>query len=327
MEHIHTLLSADDAEKLMHGKEISVEFNNAAVKPSSVSRYATNTLASNDPIEDRYAADSISRQLLYEGIPKAPADKIQGDGLKLFSVIDGHGGWATSQLLSQTLHPMLVLSLRSLHAGNTPEAGLTSSKSATDFIKTSLQRMLPSAAASLLTSPATVSPQTISDAITSAYLALDDQIVSSPLRLIGHVPSQPGKPNVRPIVLPLIEPATNGAVAVSMVVDEDRGEFYVASTGDCRAVAGYWVEGKDGRPSGWRCEVLTEDCMGENPKEIKRMQAEHPANERDQVIMRGRVMGGLQPTRAFGDAPNYKWKNEDAAKWVAILLLSSKKTC
>lgn len=285
-----------------------------SVKPSSVLRYATNTLASNAPIEDRYAADSISRQLLYEGVPKPPADQVQGNGLKLFSVIDGHSGWATSQLLSQTLHPMLVLSLRSLYAGNVPEAGVTSTQSATDFIKTSLQKLIPSVASSLFDAPATVSPQTISDAITSAFLTLDDSIVSSPLRLIGHVPSQPGKPNVRPIVLPLIEPATNGAVAASLVVDEERGELYVASTGDCRAVAGYWVEGTEGREVGWRCEVLTEDCMGENPKEIKRMQSEHPASERDTVIMRGRVMGGLQPTRAFGDAPGYKWKNEDAAK-------------
>jgi pyruvate dehydrogenase phosphatase len=36
------------------------------------------------------------------------------------------------------------------------------------------------------------------------------------------------------------------------------------------------------------------------------MRAEHPAYESDTVIKRGRVQGGLQPTRAFGDAV-YKW--------------------
>jgi len=40
-----------------------------------------------------------------------------------------------------------------------------------------------------------------------------------------------------------------------------------------------------------------------------RMRSEHPASERDQVIRRGRVFGGLQPTRAFGDAV-YKWNLE-----------------
>lgn len=36
------------------------------------------------------------------------------------------------------------------------------------------------------------------------------------------------------------------------------------------------------------------------------MRSEHPAYEGDTVIRNGRVQGGLQPTRAFGDAV-YKW--------------------
>lgn len=45
------------------------------------------------------------------------------------------------------------------------------------------------------------------------------------------------------------------------------------------------------------------------------MQAEHPASERDTVISNGRVLGGLQPTRAFGDSC-YKWTSEQAAEYV-----------
>lgn len=37
-----------------------------------------------------------------------------------------------------------------------------------------------------------------------------------------------------------------------------------------------------------------------------RMRAEHPWKEAETVIRNGRVQGGLQPTRAFGDAV-YKW--------------------
>ena len=37
-----------------------------------------------------------------------------------------------------------------------------------------------------------------------------------------------------------------------------------------------------------------------------RMQSEHPTDESDSVIQNGRVLGGLEPTRAFGDA-RYKW--------------------
>src|SRR5260370_39140898 len=39
------------------------------------------------------------------------------------------------------------------------------------------------------------------------------------------------------------------------------------------------------------------------------MASEHPADEADAVIQRGRVLGGLEPTRAFGDA-RYKWPRE-----------------
>lgn len=39
------------------------------------------------------------------------------------------------------------------------------------------------------------------------------------------------------------------------------------------------------------------------------MQSEHPADEAEDVIKVGRVLGGLEPTRAFGDA-RYKWPIE-----------------
>ena len=39
------------------------------------------------------------------------------------------------------------------------------------------------------------------------------------------------------------------------------------------------------------------------------MRSEHPPSESDSVIQRGRVLGGLEPTRAFGDA-RYKWDRE-----------------
>lgn len=42
------------------------------------------------------------------------------------------------------------------------------------------------------------------------------------------------------------------------------------------------------------------------------MQSEHPADEANTVIMRGRVLGGLEPSRAFGDA-RYKWSREAQA--------------
>ena len=37
-----------------------------------------------------------------------------------------------------------------------------------------------------------------------------------------------------------------------------------------------------------------------------RIQSEHPPSEADDVVRRGRILGGLEPSRAFGDA-RYKW--------------------
>jgi pyruvate dehydrogenase phosphatase len=60
-------------------------------------------------------------------------------------------------------------------------------------------------------------------------------------------------------------PASAGAVAASMVFDAENNGLYVACAGDCRAVA-VWQRA-DGS---WRCDTLTEDQMGENPKEVAR---------------------------------------------------------
>jgi serine/threonine protein phosphatase PrpC len=48
------------------------------------------------------------------------------------------------------------------------------------------------------------------------------------------------------------------------VVDSEEGDLYVALTGDCRAVAGWEKDGL------WRCDVLSEDQMGENESEVQR---------------------------------------------------------
>jgi len=42
---------------------------------------------------------------------------------------------------------------------------------------------------------------------------------------------------------------------------------------------------------------------------ILRMQSEHPPDEAVSVIRAGRVLGGLEPSRAFGDA-RYKWPRD-----------------
>ena len=72
-------------------------------------------------------------------------------------------------------------------------------------------------------------------------------------------------------------------------VDSARRDLYVASTGDSRAVAGYWDE----RAGRWEVEALSVDQTGRNLAEVRRIQREHPPDEAALVIQRGRVLGGF----------------------------------
>lgn len=106
--------------------------------------------------------------------------------------------------------------------------------------------------------------------------------------------------------------------------DTAHKNLYVALTGDCRAVAGVWEPTSDGKGT-WRVDVLTEDQTAENPNEVQRyvlrlrdiqwlisslsIISEHPRTEEQDVVRNGRILGGLQPSRAFGDA-RYKWAGE-----------------
>lgn len=124
------------------------------------------------------------------------------------------------------------------------------------------------------------------------FVQLDENICFSPIRLLptlsnsnvqqAHPRSTPSSPSpleadTKPPTDPsafiaLAQPADAGACAISALIDSASDGLYVASAGDCRAVAG-WQTG-DGK---WRCDVLSEDQMGENPKEVARWVAAPPA--------------------------------------------------
>ncbi len=52
---------------------------------------------------------------------------------------------------------------------------------------------------------------------------------------------------------------------------------------------------------------LSEDQTGGTPSEMARLRKEHPGEE--YVVRNGRILGGLEPSRAFGDS-FYKWTKE-----------------
>jgi len=102
-----------------------------------------------------------------------------------------------------------------------------------------------------------------------SYTDLDDKICQTPVRMTFSVtgPSPPNatQPTPGQQFIALAAPAQAGACSISTVVDAEHNDLYVALTGDCRAVAGW--QDADGK---WRCDVLTEDQMGENPREVQR---------------------------------------------------------
>ncbi|KAI0638386.1 protein serine/threonine phosphatase 2C [Trametes polyzona] len=256
---------------------------------------ATARLASNDPIEDAHASLLIERDASDASPP--------GDYL-FFAVMDGHGGPHTSRVLSDILIPTVAMELASrIHD---PKQGLSDAG-------------LLAKAKSLVwrssSTPYDSDPANVARAIEAAFTKLDAQIVNAPLEILsGSVTPEDLKKKLipdlsqHPLATSSIQTAMSGSCALLALLDTSNRNMYVAVTGDSRAVAGVYEPTEDGQGV-WRVEVLTEDQTGRNPSELKRIQSEHPADEAQTVVRNGRILGGLEPSRAFGDA-RYKWPRE-----------------
>ncbi|KAF9542821.1 hypothetical protein EC957_001541 [Mortierella hygrophila] len=144
-------------------------------------------------------------------------------------------------------------------------------------------------------------PQAVSEAIERGFLKLDLRIVQDSVKRVLEHPS-------RPLACSSLLPAISGSCALMAYVDSRDNDLYVACVGDSRAVMGVREPTANGRGHVWRAVPLSFDQTGRNPWEVKRLQEEHPGEE-STVVRRGRVLGGLEPTRAFGDA-RYKWTKE-----------------
>ncbi|EGO27656.1 hypothetical protein SERLADRAFT_360305 [Serpula lacrymans var. lacrymans S7.9] len=257
-------------------------------------KHTTAALAANDPYEDAHSNTIIARDA---SDPSAPGD------LLFFAVMDGHGGPHTSRLLSKTLINAVVLELSSFIKGPGSGSGLVKN------VKSLFQspRADPIAVAA--------DPVAISTVIQGAFTKLDQELLNAPLTLLAaNLDDAAIKKNMlpdlsqHPMALATMLPAISGSCALLAVIDTAHRNLYVACAGDSRAVAGVWEETPDGKGT-WRVETLSEDQTGRNPNELKRIQSEHPANEAMDVIRAGRVLGGLEPSRAFGDA-RYKWSRD-----------------
>jgi pyruvate dehydrogenase phosphatase len=297
------LLSMSDVEHKVRQNASSTTIG----RPNGlVWHYDTAFLAANDPIEDANAQALVER--------KASGAFPSGD-LLFFAVMDGHGGFDTSRLLAKALIPSVALELTSLESAPFSDASskpVHSPQSSTlSYLKSLLTRSHSTASKPYQFD---ADPKYVSAGIKAAFAKLDSEIVNSPIRLLESIEASPSNSpaHEHPMALPTMLPALSGSCALLAMLDTARRDLYVACTGDSRAVAGYWDEDANGQGR-WRVEVLTEDQTGRNPNELKRMQSEHPSEEASYVIQRGRVLGGLEPSRAFGDSI-YKWPKDLHAK-------------
>lgn len=144
------------------------------------------------------------------------------------------------------------------------------------------------------------SNEVIDKAIKQAFLKLDDEIVNKNVQKLLDSPNKNSAAE-------LLMPALSGSCALMTFYDTHSQMLKVAVTGDSRALLGSYNE----ENKKWTVEALSVDQTGSNPTEVAKLLSEHP-NEPN-VVRNGRVLGSLEPSRAFGDA-RYKWAKDIQAK-------------
>lgn len=140
------------------------------------------------------------------------------------------------------------------------------------------------------------SNEVIDKAIKSAFVKLDDEIVNKNVQRLLESPDKNAAAG-------LLMPALSGSCALLSFYETHSKMMKVAVTGDSRALLGSFSEEKNT----WTVEALSIDQTGSNPTEVAKLLSEHP-NEPN-VVRNGRVLGSLEPSRAFGDA-RYKWAKD-----------------
>ena len=204
----------------------------------------------------------------------------------------GNSGWTTSAKLRQVLVNYVARELQSAYESApsppspTPSPASSSSSSST----------------TLPTSPA---PAAIDAAIKRGFLRLDHDIVHASVAAAQAAQSKRA-------AVERLAPALSGSCALLSFYDSRTQLLRVACTGDSRAVLGSRSPASSGgAPHRWVATPLSEDQTGGTPSEAARLRAEHPGEE--YVTHKGRVLGGLEPSRAFGDAV-YKWSRDTALR-------------
>lgn len=127
---------------------------------------------------------------------------------------------------------------------------------------------------------------TIDQAIKNGFLKLDHEIVNKNIEKLLN-------DNNKAKAAELLMPALSGSCALLSFYDTNSRMLKVAVTGDSRALLGSFKDNQ------WTVKQLSIDQTGSNSTEVARIISEHP--DEPNVIRNGRVLGTLEPSRAFGD--------------------------
>lgn len=142
-------------------------------------------------------------------------------------------------------------------------------------------------------------PESVDAAIKKGFVKLDHEITHESVQKVLKAKS-------KVVAAEILAPALSGSCALLSFYDSRSKELRVACTGDSRAVLG-----RRGASGKWTATALSVDQTGGTPSEDARLRAEHPGEP--YVTANGRILGGLEPSRAFGDAV-YKWSKETQEK-------------
>jgi pyruvate dehydrogenase phosphatase len=180
-------------------------------------------------------------------------------------------------------------------------SGWTTSAKLRQTLVSYVARELNTTYKSALADPASTIPSAdaVDLAIKQGFLKLDNEITHESVNKVLKAQS-------RTLAAEILAPALSGSCALLAFYDSNSQDLRVACTGDSRAVLG-----RRASSGKWTATALSVDQTGGTPTEDARLRAEHP-NE-PYVTMNGRILGGLEPSRAFGDAI-YKWSVETQQK-------------
>ncbi|KAK5127582.1 hypothetical protein LTR85_006922 [Meristemomyces frigidus] len=180
-------------------------------------------------------------------------------------------------------------------------AGWTTSAKLRQTLVSYVARELNTTYKSALQDPKLTFPtaDSVDAAIKKGFMKLDNEITHDSVQKVLKAQS-------KVVAAEILAPALSGSCALLSFYDSRSKELRVACTGDSRAVLG-----RRGASGKWTATALSIDQTGGTASEDARLRAEHPGEP--YVTANGRILGGLEPSRAFGDAV-YKWTKETQDK-------------